>query len=795
MIHAGAVSGERAWIAQVASVFEYLWVTGLAFVVLSLSSCLPCKDVVSDTAIYLCMGTVFPAAAFLVYLCERSTFLNRIATGLKILFVLYACYQFRNYWISEASIFTFFAFPVLSMLIVLPYWLSQTDRESPQKRWASAFLIFAISLVCWVAAQNLEVGAKSFGEWIVEYWRVMPILIAATVLTAAALLWQDEAPSRKKWRWAGHLLALCLFAGLSVQTDSLHDYRVYDRCGFGHHWAFWIGPVESVRDGHWLLWDVPSQYGFLNILTIAAMPISDAWESMYAVQSTLLFIVAAMVYGLLIRWGSRLHNYLFAVLLTVAAVFLLPGLIPEALSGVQPWPNIGPLRYFWLLISVGVMWYFLDGKTPRIRHYLWVGSFCWVMGILWSFESGAFCSAVFVSVTCVLMLQEAVRIFQAQKSWRASLGACLPFIMVPVGMLFFAVAVIWTYYRVYLGTGPDWLGYCEYALIHVGNESLTSPLMTVQNRAEVLIATACIFATIVIWKLKANSLSPQVALALGAWFAFWDSLLLFVTLKHPPFSDSGTVFALTLGIFVPLLNRLSNPLLSRLVRYALLPIIAFLFTITYGHPDFPRVIKALQWPETHLAQTMCPIEPSACLLLDFAGLGTEASLVCDYQGRLLLPPRHQDRKEGPYTNRHSWLPQPIVMFLVLPAARQDVYIERWINRVPDGGWLLIERPKRPRENRINSIHSPFLPKVINRLRILPFNHWEDDLRSSVFRRTAWREVTRQWTVHKGRALITQLRDRYEIQKMVENEHWALYRCVPRKTISASNQSTNVVIQN
>jgi hypothetical protein len=38
------------------------------------------------------------------------------------------------------------------------------------------------------------------------------------------------------------------------------------------HWSVFIGPAEMVRQGGWLLWDVPSQYGFLEYTLIVHFP-------------------------------------------------------------------------------------------------------------------------------------------------------------------------------------------------------------------------------------------------------------------------------------------------------------------------------------------------------------------------------------------------------------------------------------------------------------------------------------------------------------------------------------------
>ena len=771
-------SHERDWITQTVSVFEYLWVVGLAFVVLALSFHLPSNDVCLETTIYLCLGTVFPLVAVLVCLCERFSSLSRFVTILKIFFVLYALYQFRDYWFGENSFVLFCCFPVLCATVVLHYWQSQADRDNLPKRCATAFLIFLISLVCWIAVQRMFVGEPSFVNWLVTYWQVIPVLIAATALSVAVLFRSDAVCSTKRGRWFGHLVAFCLFIGLSFQTDGLHDYRVY-LCGGGeHHWGFWIGPVESVRDGGWLLWNVPSQYGFLNILTIAALPIVDAWEAMYLVQSVLLFLVTAMIYGLLCQWGMRLYHYLFALLFTLSVVFLLPGSISGVLSGVQPWPSMGPLRYFWLLASIGALWYFLGGKRPNIRHYLWFGSFCWVTGILWSFESGVFCSTVFMPAVCVLLLQYVVSGFQSQHSLRAILRGGIPFIFIPLGMLSITLGFIWIYYQIYLGSGPDLPGYYEYALVHVDNKSLSSSFLLIQDQAEVFIAAICIFATIVIWKIKVHPLSPQVALALGVWFGFWSSLLLFVTIKHPPFNDNGTTFALGVGILIPLVDGISHPLLARLVRYGLLPIIVILLAITYFHPDLPRVFRNLQLPEKSLARSLYPMDPSACLLLDYAGVGMQAPLVCDYQGYLLPPPRHQEHSVGPYTNSHSWLPKPLVMLSALPVSRQDVYIDRWLNRMVAEGWLLLERPRLNRACRLDRSHYPFLPKIIHKLTTLPVNHWASEFRLCFMQSIEGQKVIFRPTANsRGRLLLMKLKKRCDVQNVVENDHWALYRCV------------------
>lgn len=774
----GLKSHEWGWAKQAASVLEYLWVTGLAFVVVNITSIYFCSSTVSDTAIYLCMGTFFPLMAFLIFLSGQCKWFSWLSKMTKTILVLYALYCFHQYWANAFSIFTLFIIPVFCILLVLPHRRFNSEQDNITEHWTSLFLLFAISLVCWISAQNLVIFKSGLWDWMVSSWRVIPILIFMTGLVWFTLFHNPKHSNPSAWYWAVHLLALGLFVGLSFQTDSLLDYRVYDRCGFGHHWAFWVGPAESVRNGGWLLWNVPSQYGFLNILTIAVLPFSDAWESLYLLQATLLLAISIMVYSLLNRLGNRWYHAIFAALFTISTVFLLPGLVPELLTGVQSWPNIGPLRYCWLIFSVVIIGYCLCRRDPKTTCYLWMGSFCWVMGILWSFESGAFCSTVFIPVLGVMLLQQTVQILRNSGTWSQAFRSSLPYVFVPVGMLSLAIVIIWGYYKRYLGTAPDWLSYCEYAVLHVGNDKLTSPLTQVTDRAHVLLAVLCIFATITVWMASEKPFSHHVAVALGCWYAFWSSLLLFVTLKHFPFSDNATLFSMGLGLLLPLVKDTAHLTMARSVRHALLPIIAFILTITYAHPDLSRIFKHLRMPELQLTRIMYPMEPAACLLLDYAGLDSDASLVCDYYGRLLPPPRHQECPKGPYAHHRSWLPQPLVMLSVLPEYRKNLYIERNLKRYPEGGWLLIENLKMhyrqyPRRNSLSC-----LPQITFHLLPIPVSHWKAEVYSTIVHYTAWREVTRKSTIIAGNALLAKINEHCSTQKICENYYWSLYQCKP-----------------
>ena len=54
-----------------------------------------------------------------------------------------------------------------------------------------------------------------------------------------------------------------------------------------HHWQTYVGPVELMLQGGYLLWDTPSQYGFLNTIFIYLMPFDDPWMKLYYLNSLL----------------------------------------------------------------------------------------------------------------------------------------------------------------------------------------------------------------------------------------------------------------------------------------------------------------------------------------------------------------------------------------------------------------------------------------------------------------------------------------------------------------------------
>ena len=56
-----------------------------------------------------------------------------------------------------------------------------------------------------------------------------------------------------------------------------------------------VGPNEMMDQNGYLLWDTPSNYGYLNHVFIYLIPIENYWLSFYYLNSLLTFIFSIII--------------------------------------------------------------------------------------------------------------------------------------------------------------------------------------------------------------------------------------------------------------------------------------------------------------------------------------------------------------------------------------------------------------------------------------------------------------------------------------------------------------------
>ena len=193
-----------------------------------------------------------------------------------------------------------------------------------------------------------------------------------------------------------------------------------------HNWSVYIGPAQSVQHGGWLLWDVPSQYGFLNILVIAHWPASTPWQSMYILTSGALAVSGCLVYFVFRHCGLRGARSVLALLIAIAGVFLMPGWIYD-LAGPAEYPSVDAFRFIWACSLLVLIFWEVSRHPgrPVAALTLWMGTALWLIGTLWSAESAVYCSATWLPAYCMFVLQRR-RTGRVRTAGRRRSGAARP---------------------------------------------------------------------------------------------------------------------------------------------------------------------------------------------------------------------------------------------------------------------------------------------------------------------------------------------------------------------------------
>lgn len=118
-----------------------------------------------------------------------------------------------------------------------------------------------------------------------------------------------------------------------------------------HHWSFYLGPAQSVFQGGHLLWDVPSQYGFLSVWTIATLaklvgtdPITSMGIVVEGLQ-LLAVIIAVCVFKFRLGFSTFVST-----VLAVSVLLCLPGF--EWYHGPVHSPSISAIRFLPSLVAL-----------------------------------------------------------------------------------------------------------------------------------------------------------------------------------------------------------------------------------------------------------------------------------------------------------------------------------------------------------------------------------------------------------------------------------------------------------
>lgn len=238
-------------------------------------------------------------------------------------------------------------------------------------------------------------------------------------------------------------VVIMIFFWISFRYDSLF------LPGSEYHWEYFVGVVRGIQNGGWLLWDTPSQYGFLNVLLASSVPSSSAWQSFYLFQGILLFITATGIYLAVRRYtpASVVNQFVAFAILFMGLFFADPELI-----GPYPFPSSSVVRFFCVYALVLATLF-----VPKIgiRQAILL-SIIWSISIIWSAESAVYGTSIFIFVLLVLMKIRPVEgnRFRFVGMYTLIAFACLIFVLTTLYGIYFSR----------LRVAPDLFAYFDHAV-------------------------------------------------------------------------------------------------------------------------------------------------------------------------------------------------------------------------------------------------------------------------------------------------------------------------------------------
>ncbi len=423
-----------------------------------------------------------------------------------------------------------------------------------------------------------------------------------------------------------------------------------------HHYSFFAGPIDLVRMGGRLLYDVPSQYGFLSILIPAALPFS----ALNAFRITLGLMLAAqawLVFEGLLTLPLKRYRLTWAGLTSAVLVFLLPGDHSEL--GAFTFPNTGAFRF---LPSFVAAW--LLAKRDRVPR--WGLALAFAVGCFWSLESAVFCFGAWGYA----VLAELFCLAKGARP-RAEIKRAMPrFLTPPVGVVAFA-AFVEIFYRLYFGIPPEWSAFREFSAVYTQSFAL-SPIDP-RSALNLLTALLALFSACLFVELKRTR-----GKALAGSFAYLGLIVATVTYfvaRSEPI-NAITLIAFWLAVYFVAIPLFYDELSAEWKNTVVASV--FLFSVVFIPFSLPNPMKrnlgkfVAQWA---MVAGVVPYEPyyPAQAAVEAA---RDPKLPLMNLTFLKFP---VPAVSVPSFRFQAWSPvHPAEQFCILPLARRDVYLRRFL---------------------------------------------------------------------------------------------------------------------
>jgi hypothetical protein len=453
-----------------------------------------------------------------------------------------------------------------------------------------------------------------------------------------------------------------------------------------HHWGVITGPVDMVRHGGQLLYDVPSQYGLANVLLVVgvARVAESSWDALWYTIVLLVVLQGLMLYAMLGKLvGARPAGWPLAGFVVLLSMFVLPGL--SITLGTSVTPGNGPFRY---VVVVALAFYVvIFGDVRSARRFLLGGSILWLAGCFWSAEALVWCSAVWLPTAALRVVSNAAEL-------GIGLAATLRrLVLVALGhaaALTLAVLIGTVISLLVYGHAPDPERYFDY--VRYFGQSTVPDIVRVRWSGAVLIFGTGVVLVGLIYLSRLGRWMPHLAQAYAAGLAGWAVSSYYVARSSP------SIIMFLAPVLIPAvlaaLPRAREPALGARALSAIALTAALLAVpVLFGWRARSELLHSLLGPQRPVSSMVPWHAPPAGPMLEELGRAHGEPIV--YLDERLPDESWPAELRTLALQTPPWLPiVPDQLVWPLPPDVRTIYIRRWAQRQPRVGWLVV--PLRPR---------------------------------------------------------------------------------------------------
>jgi len=559
---------------------------------------------------YILMGGIYPlfCLAFLVIkrLSNPNILTKKIVTGISyviaisgILFVVTAHIlnpTIKNYFGATLEFVIVILCSTLHSILIFSLW----KRNQPSENLVSLhdkFVLWALTTMLWSLGMRLmthpyipeiidaEAAYPTIDRWLFPSLFNIPVALVRmiwliVVVFGATYIYQKPNKEyslnvfrishnfSKILRIVFDVCVLFLFVFFAFEINPgltlKFDYQM-NREYFGL-------VSQMVRDGSWLYWDIPSAYGFLSILTIAAIPIQDGGIRLSFTMALLNLIGALIIYYAGQLGNKSWSNRIFTFAIVLATLFIRTRLNSGADYYYYYWlshlmPQSSMIRILWpcILIFIVSLYYY---NRITFNQFALLGNMAWIMGALWSGESLAFCAPTWLPAYSWFV------ILHHKNKWLS-----IARLFYPLLSLIMVMGLISTYYFFKIGEVPEWTALMEFTSTSGPGTGFGVPLPR-DGPISITVALLTLTITTALNYYQNNSRHKAIGICLVCFGAVWGSTAYYV--GHSPaakFSTQLPVYAIAGLVLVNLLKNDVAMIASIVYRFLISNLLGFIVAV------------------------------------------------------------------------------------------------------------------------------------------------------------------------------------------------------------------------